>query len=167
MDLVTLALSGMVLCSLGIIVSAQPLFSPDESIRITLERGMCFGTCPVYSVTLSGNGTVSWEGKQYVMKKGNITGSIDPARVADLFYQLDRDGFFTLNHSYSAYEITDMPSATLTVQNNSIKKQVYHYYGDSSAPETLCRMEEAVDRTANTTQWIGKEPPIGSEDILL
>ena len=149
-------LSVIVIIGMSIMpISAGPVSFPDESISITLERGMCFGTCPVYGITLFGNGTTFWEGRYFVENEGNITDSIDPLIVADLFHHLDFDGFFLLNDSYSSYGITDMPSATLTVQNNSINKRVYHYYGDRSAPEILFMMEDAVDTVANTSRWIG------------
>ncbi|WP_146199745.1 DUF6438 domain-containing protein [Methanospirillum stamsii] len=148
-------------------MSAVSLNVPDESIQITLERGMCFGTCPVYTVSLSGNGTIFFEGRQFVETEGNVTNSIDPQTVADLFHSLNTDGFFYLNDSYSAYEITDMPSATLTVRNSSINKSVYHYYGDSSAPQTLMMMEDAVDLVANTSRWIGNGSFIGWDDEIL
>lgn len=164
----SLVFSGMIIISLLIIpMSAESLSVPDESIQITLERGMCFGTCPVYAVSLSGNGTITFEGRQFVETEGNIKDSIDPLVVADLFYRLNADGFFYLNNSYSAYEITDMPSATLTVRNSSVNKSVYHYYGDSSAPQTLVMMEDAVDLAANTSRWIGNGSFIGWNDEIL
>jgi hypothetical protein len=55
-----------------------------RDIEITLERGMCFGTCPVYSVSLFGNGTIAWMGEMYVEAAGNRTDSLDPALVSEI-----------------------------------------------------------------------------------
>ena len=48
--------------------AAGPAGQPtaDSAARITLERGPCFGTCPVYSVTLDGSGAVLFEGRRFV-----------------------------------------------------------------------------------------------------
>ena len=64
-----------------------------RDIEITLERGMCFGTCPVYSVSLYGNGTIVWRGEMYVAVTGNATDSIDPAKVKDLYDRLIAGGY--------------------------------------------------------------------------
>lgn len=144
-------------------VSGESFNTPDESIIISLERGMCFGTCPVYSIILFGNGTIKWTGEMYVDSIGSRTDHIDGNSVTDLFNSLESAGFFNLNDSFTSYDITDMPTAILTVQNNSVTKQVVHYYGDLSAPEKLPEMEESVDEMANTSRWIGNGSSINQE----
>jgi len=126
-----------------------------RDIEITLERGMCFGTCPVYSVSLFGNGTIAWMGEMYVEAAGNRTDSLDPALVSDLYDRLIEGGFLDLNDSYAYLNITDMPTAILTVRNGTDVKRVYHYHGDFTSPENLTHMENAVDLVANTSRWIG------------
>ena len=146
----------LVMCSLFPTALAAP--SPDDKgrdIEITLERGMCFGTCPVYSVSLFGNGTIAWVGEMYVEVIGNMTDSADPAMIKDLYDRLIEGGFLGLEDSYAFMNITDMPTAKLTVRNGTDVKQVYHYHGDYSAPENLTQMEDAVDLVANTSRWIG------------
>jgi hypothetical protein len=141
-------------------VSAQPgPAGQDGDIGITLERGMCFGTCPVYSVSLYGNGTIVWRGEMYVAVTGNATDSIDPAKVKDLYDRLIAGGFLKMNDTYDLHRITDMPTATLTVWNGTDVKRVYHYYGDTTAPANLEFMEDAVDTVANTSRWIGTYTP--------
>ena len=127
-----------------------------RDIEIKLERGMCYGTCPVYSVSLSGNGTVSWVGEMFVEVTGNQTGYVDPALVGDLYDLLTEGGILDFEDSYNHRNITDMPSAILTVRNGSFVKSVYHYHGDFTAPEELVKMERAVDNVANSGRWIGK-----------
>ena len=46
-----------------------------EGDGITLERGPCFGTCPVYTVTLSRSGAVRFEGRRFVADSGGSTGA--------------------------------------------------------------------------------------------
>ena len=136
-------------------LAEQASDNPDESIEISLERGMCFGTCPVYSVTLYGNGTISWVGNMYVETIGNASGYTDPTLVQDLYHHIARGGFFDFEDAYTAYNITDMPSAVLTVRSNTTTKQIDHYHGDFTAPKNLTLMEDAVDAVANTSRWIG------------
>jgi len=146
----------LLVCSLFPIALAE-LSSGDEvrDIEITLERGMCFGTCPVYSVSLYGNGTIVWVGEMYVEVIGNMTDSAYPAMIGDLYDRLIEGGFPDLEDSYAFLNVTDMPTARLTVRNGTDIKEVYHYHGDYTAPENLSHMENAVDLVANTSRWIG------------
>src|SRR5947208_1474873 len=48
--------------------SAQKAIPRD--LRITLERSTCFGTCPDYKLTVTGDGTVVFEGREFVKVKG-------------------------------------------------------------------------------------------------
>jgi hypothetical protein len=43
-----------------------------ENTSVTMSRGVCFGTCPVYTVTVYGNGSVFYEGRMFVEKEGII-----------------------------------------------------------------------------------------------
>ena len=51
---------------------AAPAPTPDyASLVITLERTACFGTCPIYKLTVYGDGRVEYEGERFV----TVTGS--------------------------------------------------------------------------------------------
>jgi tetratricopeptide (TPR) repeat protein len=120
---------------------------------IRLERDACYGTCPVYSVTLFPNGSVLYTGKEYVKEAGTREGSINESAYNDLINRFRRDGFYAMNDTYDEYFITDLPSATLTVCSGNLTKTVEHYSGDESAPEVLAQLEEAVDQAAGTDHW--------------
>jgi len=46
---------------------------------ITLERTSCFGTCPVYKVSVRRDGSVAYDGKQFVRVTGHRTHKIPEA----------------------------------------------------------------------------------------
>lgn len=133
------------------LVSAADLYGNNTTI--TLERGMCYGTCPVYAVTLSGNGTVIYDGQQFVKDVGIRCGTINQSSFETLRDQFTTAGFFEMNDSYTAYDITDMPWATITLTSDGRMKRIEHYYGDMSAPKILTGLEDAIDQAANVTQW--------------
>ena len=134
----------------------EPAAGDTDQIMISLDRGMCFGTCPVYTVTLYENGTLHWNGEMYVDVIGEVTAEIDPDEVINLSAYIESRGFFTYNDTYVSYDITDLPWATLTVSNGTQFKQIEHYHGDHSAPIVLHNLEDAVDVVANTSAWIGE-----------
>ncbi len=121
---------------------------------ITLERQPCFGFCPVYTVTLHGDGRVEYNGADFVEVTGPQTATIDPAAVQALADRMIAAGYLDMNDEYLNQEVTDHPYAitSLTLTDGTTKR-IAHYYGDSSAPAVLTELETAIDETAGTAQW--------------
>ncbi len=62
-----------------------PAVGDPASLRITLERGPCFGECPIYKVEVRGDGSVFYKGEGFVAGSGHHRAtipkeSVDPAR---------------------------------------------------------------------------------------
>ncbi|KAB3530299.1 hypothetical protein F8154_13995 [Alkaliphilus pronyensis] len=51
---------------------------------IRLERTMCYGTCPVYNVTVNKDGKVKYEGEMYVYRIGKHQWKISNKKVKQL-----------------------------------------------------------------------------------
>lgn len=145
--------AGMMVCILSILPGFISGAVPYGNNTITLERGMCFGTCPVYSLTLSGDGTVMYHGQMYVKEIGVRNGTINASVFSGLVDQFEKAGFYRMKNGYTSYDITDMPSATLTLQEGNRTKRVEHYYGDLNAPKILTKLEDLVDQAVNVTEW--------------
>src|SRR5262245_50253000 len=45
---------------------AAPASAIDNETRVTLERTQCYGPCPVYTLSVAGDGTVAYFGTRYV-----------------------------------------------------------------------------------------------------
>ena len=129
--------------------------------RVVLERGPCFGTCPVYRVEIAADGTVSWNGERFVEHTGRATASIPADSAASLMRHLDAAGFYDLADRYMHGEKpcgeyhTDAPYVTLTMTLDGRTKIVQHDYGCTGTPEVLRRMHERVDSVAGVERWIG------------
>ena len=54
--------AGLLLLALTVNAQDKTLTKKDS---ITLERGACFGTCPIYQVSVASDGTVRFEGFNY------------------------------------------------------------------------------------------------------
>ena len=60
--------------------SKTPVPDNIKEVVITLERTACFGVCPVYKLTVYGDGRVVYEGKRFVRVEGTITRNISESR---------------------------------------------------------------------------------------
>ncbi|HKR02541.1 MAG TPA: DUF6438 domain-containing protein [Pyrinomonadaceae bacterium] len=121
--------------------SQAPMAKAQEQItEITLERTACFGYCPIYTVTLRRDGTISYNGKKFVQLEGMYEGKFYGfERLAQLI--LSR-GYFNLKDNYTV-NATDLPSTITSVVRGGKRKTIRNY-GDSG-PVELWGIEMAID----------------------
>jgi hypothetical protein len=138
---------------------------PDDTL-ITLERSICFGSCPHYKLTISADGTVTFEGREYVKVKGLAKGSISRDDVRKLIEAFERSSYFSLHDKYATEKDgcpevwTDNPNVVTSIRINGKSKSISHYYGcqDSAAksiyPAALTDLESRIDQIVGTDKWI-------------
>jgi hypothetical protein len=130
-----------------------------NSLRITLTRTLCYGTCPDYSVEIDGDGTVIYTGNRFVavtgVQKSRI--SMDAVReLVDLFRKAD---YFSLRDSYAA-TVTDNPTFYTSISFDGKTKKVRNYVGwEVGILQGVTNIEEAIDRIADTYKWIKRPSP--------
>lgn len=151
--------------------TAEPPSSyPLSEVEISLRRTGCFGTCPVYEVTIHGDGRVVYKGERFVAVEGEQEGNVEQEQVVALLQELYRNYFFDLRDSYRSQPvlvvkdgevivdgagITDLPSRILRVRIGDYEKTVTNYFGGPPGLDALFRR---VDEVAGTGRWVGSEP---------
>ena len=132
----------------------------EPIIRITLERTPCFGSCPVYTVTVHRSGRVVFSGKEHVRMKGVRSGRISAAAFATLVKKIDEINFFSLRDRYdgknpdgTGVTVTDLPTRKTSVTRGKRTKTVENYF---RGPPGLDELEKLIDELAKTGRWIGQ-----------
>ena len=125
-----------------------------DDVVITLERTPCFGTCPVYSLTIHGDGTVVYEGKDFVEVKGTAETTMSQGKVDKLLSEFDKADYFSLKDGYTERTITDAPTVITSITIDGKSKTIEHYRGDLSAPDKLSELEDKIDTIVESQQWI-------------
>jgi len=126
-----------------------------DTLTIALERTPCFGFCPDYRVEVHGDGTVVYEGRNFVQVKGRQTKQIPQAEVRKLLAAFEAAGFFKLRDEYTA-SVTDMPTHRMSLAFDGRNKTVTDYAGRmAEMPDSVSKLEELIDVTAGTSEWIG------------
>ncbi len=129
---------------------------------ITLERTPCFGTCPVYTVSLTGSGALRFVGKNHVSKEGEASAEIPAASVDSLVRELEVGGYFdfaddyVMNSPACGQYATDSPTVITSVTAGGRSKTIRHDYGCFAAPAELARLERRIDEVAGTARWTGR-----------
>lgn len=147
--------------------SATP---PDTSYAVGLERGPCFGACPVYALEIQGSGAgvlkATSSGRDF-----QRAFQVPPARVLATVALADSLGFFLIDTSIAQNPAlcgrmaTDHPSSHITVRLGRRKHAVEYYHGcygpagDGEVPlpdklVALRRIEAAIDSLGMVSQWV-------------
>ncbi|MDP4145795.1 MAG: DUF6438 domain-containing protein [Bacillota bacterium] len=123
--------------------------------KVTLERTMCFGDCPVYRIEIDDTGKVIWEGKKYVAKPGRYEWTIPKEKIDELNSAIDKFGYKNYKYNTIDGSKTDFPSVITSVLfDNGYYRKINHYLGDTLEDNRLTEFENEIDRIAGTEDYI-------------
>jgi hypothetical protein len=124
--------------------------SASEIREIRQEHTACFGTCPVYDVTLRRDGTAQYRGEAFLPVLGIYSATIDSATFARLAGYVVRHGFFKLESRY-AVNATDQASVITTVLFGADSATIDCY--GRAAPYDLRDIQHGIDSVASRLRW--------------
>jgi hypothetical protein len=133
---------------------AFPQVKDWKSVKITLRRTMCFGSCPAYSVEVDGDGSVLYQGQAYVAFTGTHRALVPQESVGELVKMFELADYYSLRDEYSL-GATDLPTYTTSIEIDGRRKQVTDYAGEAAGmPSTVSQLEAAIDRVSGAQRWI-------------
>jgi hypothetical protein len=155
----------------GVNASAGMAGATDRTVEaIELERGPCYGRCPVYGVRVSQPGTVRFDGRQHVADSGVHEIGLDEATTTALLARVALAPFDTTERAYVEGSagcgpwVTDAPSVVLrrtlrversTTNGDTVVSQVVRLdTGCTGAPRWITELAAEIDRAADTDRWI-------------
>ena len=122
---------------------------------IKLQRTMCFGTCPVYSVTVDKEGNVNYYGEMFVYKSGEHHWKISMRKVKQLNDLIEDFGFKSFIYEPGDEFITDQPSCITTIKySDGETKEINHYYGHVLIDDSLTEFEKNIERIIGTKKYV-------------
>lgn len=122
-----------------------------------LQRKPCFGSCPVYTVQIRGDGQVHWQ--QRSLGADGTSSTVSPAEARELLEKLRTSGFWSLCGSYSV-GATDGDTVITTVHIAGQEKRVSNYF--RSAPQLLQDLENEIDALVDTHRRLHGDPRLES-----
>jgi hypothetical protein len=133
--------------------------TPDLSaVDLRLSRTGCSSGCPVYSITIHGDGSIVYAGDHSVSIAGTHNARISAADFAALLERFRKANFLALKDSYRS-EVTDRPTYYLSLNLPGKTKVVADYAGGSvGMPAVVTELEDAVDRAADSARWVTSSP---------
>lgn len=128
------------------------------SVSIEMSRGPCFGSCPIYSLTLHGDGLVEYRGIRFVGIKEAQTARINVEELMLVLRDLERMHFFTVEDRAFQWAY-DSPSVTISVSVDGRQKRVTAdgvcFAGLNGGPKTsILRIADEIDEIVGSKQWV-------------
>jgi uncharacterized protein DUF6438 len=133
--------------------NAFPKVKKMDSLRMTLERTSCEGTCPAYKLEIHGDGSVIYVGEGFVQYCGEYRGKISSSAVQQLLGKFAEADFFNLPDRYVASS-SDGPASTTSITFDDRKKSLIDYWGQpKGTPRIISDLENMIDRIAGPQVW--------------
>jgi ankyrin repeat protein len=130
-----------------------PVIHPDSKVNIQLTWTQCFGECPAYTVGISPSGIV-FVGEAFTVAEGKHVAPVDLAKFRKLAQHFVDADFYSMESCY-ADQITDIPSAFLSITIDGRTKSVRDYFGRlAGMPEVIVELEEETNKVANEQRWV-------------
>jgi Domain of unknown function (DUF6438)/Ankyrin repeats (3 copies) len=124
-----------------------------NSLKITFERGACFGDCPSYKLVVHGDGVVDYHGESSVAIRGDHHAKLPRATVEQLVARFRKAEFFWLLDSYN-WGGADNPTQVISIAFDGRFKQVYDSNGEwVGLPAAVRELEDQIDQLVGVERW--------------
>lgn len=124
---------------------------------VKMERTLCYGTCPSYTLTILEDGKVTFNGREFVDHKGKATREMSQKNLKQLIQEIHNSQFMEMpSNPECESRMTDHPSVFITVEIEDERNSLTHYLGCKGFEheEELYKLEAAIDSLAETNKWI-------------
>ena len=131
----------------------RPLFenvSEDDSLFASINRGYCYGTCPVYQMNIYNSGIVTYNGIRNLDLLGKYTTTISKEQMTMFFDAVNATGYLQMEDEYDNHGVTDLPKTTSSIVVNGKRKQVMRRYG---YPKSIIVFEKLFDDLIDSEEW--------------
>ncbi len=122
---------------------------------IEMKKGPCFGSCAVFTLTIYNNGVASYEGERFTDRMGVYTKVLDKETFESIKTDFRLANFWQFQDAYRS-QIPDLQTVTITYWEDGKSKSVV---GKDGRPDAVVKLEESLDKIANSTGWEAKETP--------
>ena len=131
----------------------------DSTTVVTMDRGACHGTCPVYAVHLAANGRVTFIGARFVAPIGVDSTRVPSGRVESLRAAFASRKFSAVppkieyGTAACGTYVADLSTVTLSVRSADGEHQVRFDEGCRNHPRMLDTLASMIDSVTGSARW--------------
>lgn len=124
--------------------------SKDDSLFASIERGFCFGTCPVYKLYIYTNGNAVYEGIKNIEMEGVFAAQLTPEQMNRLIASAKSIGYMEFENEYDDPNVTDKPTTTTSIVIDRTRKEVKRRH---RFPKEIVGFEKTFDEIVTEVVW--------------
>ena len=124
--------------------NAKALKKKSTEFTFEISTTPCFGTCPVYDLTIKESGLAVYNGKKFPETKGELFKNLPDQEMDSLRDILAGSNFFKMDSVYNDPSVTDLPSTTMTLTLGSGTSKTV--MGRIGTPENFDAIKAFVER---------------------
>lgn len=130
-----------------------PADDPMPAVELFLSRGVCYGKCPAYEVSIFSNGTAEYIGKMNVAKVGKYVANIKPEVLKSIKERAESIKYLQFSRTYPtdpSLWISDVPTTVTFVR---LGEHFHKIRNNNDAPLALLSFEQFLEQTIETLDW--------------
>lgn len=120
-----------------------------EKEWISYSRGFCFGTCPVFELTIYKDGSLIYKGKNNVPQIGTYFGKLTKEQINKLEQGIEKYNILQTPEDLMDKMITDVPTIQLRV---ATKSKVHHIKHNAGGAAQVKAFEKEIEEILNSTE---------------
>ena len=123
---------------------------PDDSLFASIQRGACFGTCPIYTMKIYNSGYVILNGIRFIDKIGTHSTTLSKQNMLTFIEGAMNIGYMELEDDYDNIHVTDLPAVITSIVINGKRKTVRRRY---NYPKGILSFEKLFDDLLDSEKW--------------
>jgi hypothetical protein len=128
-----------------------------DSLTIEMRRSNCQMGCPVYTVTVHGNGAIEYVGEHFVRVRGAQTAFLNEDQIRSILEEFDRADFFSLEEQAFAWGYhSSRVNVRITVdgKNKEVSSDTYPIGAKYGSQAKFVAAAAAIDEIVRTDRWV-------------
>lgn len=125
-----------------------------EDFKVVMDKGACFGSCPVYTLEIDNLGNALYDGRRFTDKPGLHKHKLTTPQFQSILDQFDKMNFFSYPEKFRS-DIADLPTVSITHTNKGLTKTVS---GKDNRPDELLALQRLLESFTKQDGWVSIAP---------
>lgn len=123
---------------------------PVDSVFAFIKRTPCYGTCPVYEITVYESGYAVYHAERFLDSLGKFEGWLTRQQIDSIKAYAKQVEYFSLDDVYDDMYVTDVPSTRTRMRFDGKDKSIRNRY---KSPRKLASFEKFLDDKLAAVKW--------------
>lgn len=131
-------------------ITSESQMENSDSLFASLERGFCYGTCPVYKIEIYNSGYATFVGKANTEMIGTYSTRFTKQQLNSLTTVANEINYMSLDDKYDS-PVTDLPNNKTSIVINGKRKEVLRRH---NYPPSILTFEKQFDELIKEAKWV-------------